>query len=94
MHRIYCLSDPRHLRSSKRPKWLKDEDYEEFVYLDMKFDYWFFRIYYRNCEIIDKSDYIVFYVINKENSGSYKAMQHAKKKKRRFINFADLKLDL
>ena len=36
--RIFCLSDPRHLRISKRPKWLKSEDYEEFVYLDLEFD--------------------------------------------------------
>lgn len=36
--RVYYLSDPRHLRKSKRPKWLRDEDYEDFIYLDLAFD--------------------------------------------------------
>ena len=35
--RIFCLSDPRQLRINKRPKWLKSEDYEDFVYLDLEF---------------------------------------------------------
>lgn len=83
--RIYCLSDPRHLRASKRSKWLKDEDYEEFVYLDLNFDWWYQRIYYRNCEMINQSDYIIFYVRNTENSGAYKALQYAKRKKVDFI---------
>lgn len=37
VYRIFCLSDPRHQRLSKRPKWLKEEDYEEITYLDLKF---------------------------------------------------------
>ena len=61
IQRIFCLSDPRHQRISKRPKWLKDEDYEEFIYLDLDFDYWYQRIYYRNLAMINDSDYCVFY---------------------------------
>lgn len=90
--RIYCLSDPRHQRTSKRPKWLKDEDYEEFVYLDIEFDYWYSRLYYRNCEIINRSDYVVFYVTNTENSGAYKALRHAKRTKKDFVNLGDPKI--
>ncbi len=26
--RIFCLSDPRHERFNKRPKWLKEQEYE------------------------------------------------------------------
>lgn len=88
--RIYCLSDPRHKLAFKRPKWLKAENYEEFLYLDVKFDYWYSRIYYRNCEIIDISDYVVFYVNNTINSGAYKALKYAKIKKKKFVNFGNL----
>ena len=84
--RIFCLSDPRHKRISKRPKWLKDEDYEEFIYLDLDFDWWYQRIYYRNCAMIDKSDIIIFYVEERENSGAYKAFKYAKRKKKELIN--------
>ncbi len=84
--RIYCLLDPRHQRVSKRPRWLKDEDYEEFVYLDLDFDWWYQRIYCRNCAMIDRSDIAVFYVEPKENSGAYKAYKYAVKKKKVLIN--------
>ena len=86
IYRIFCLSDPRHQRLSKRPKWLKDEDYEEITYLDLNFDYWYTRIYYRNCEIIDRSDFVVFYVNHTKQSGAYKALQYAIKKKKQIIN--------
>lgn len=89
IYRIFCLSDPRHQRLSKRPKWLKDEDYEEITYLDLNFDYWYTRIYYRNCEIIDRSDFVVFYVNHAEKSGAYKALQYAIKKKKQIINVCD-----
>ena len=84
--RIFCLSDPRHLRINKRPKWLKSEDYEDFIYLDLDFDWWYQRIYYRNCAIIDKSDIIIFYVEERENSGAYKAYKYVKQKKKQIIN--------
>lgn len=86
IRRIFCLSDPRHLREWKRPKWLKNEDYEEFVYLDLRFDWWYQRIYYRNCAIIDQSDVIIFYAEQINTSGAYKALKYALKKKKRVIN--------
>lgn len=91
VQRIFCLADPRHQRISKRPKWLKDEDYEKFIYLDLDFDWWYQRIYYRNCAIIDLSDYIVFYVIKTNNSGANKALEYAIKKKKTFKNIAQIK---
>ena len=84
IYRIFCLSDPRHQRLSKRPKWLKDEDYEEITYLDLNFDYWYSRIYYRNCEIIDHSDYCVFMLTKLSNIPVQKKhlnMQKGKRKK-------------
>lgn len=89
IYRIFCLSDPRHLRPLKRPKWLKNEDYEEITYLDLDFDYWYTRIYFRNCEMINRSDYVVFYVNHSEESGAYKALQYAIKKKKQIINICD-----
>lgn len=88
IQRIFCLSDPRHQRISKRPKWLKDEDYEEFIYLDLGFDWWYQRIYYRNLAMIDRSDVVVFYVEPRENSGAYKTYKYAKQKKKNLINLA------
>lgn len=88
IYRVYCLSDPRHVRLSKRPKWLKDTDYEEFTYLNLGFDYWYSRIYYRNCEMINQSDFVIFYANNVENSGAYKAYKHALKTKKDCINLA------
>ena len=88
--RIFCLSDPRHLRLNKRPKYLRVEDYEDFIYLELDFDWWYKRIYYRNCAIIDKSDIVVFYVEKKENSGAYKTYKYAVKKKKNFINLLEI----
>lgn len=39
IQRIFCLSDPRHQRISKRPKWLIDEVYEKIIYLDLDFNW-------------------------------------------------------
>ncbi len=83
--RIFCLSDERHLRISKRPKYLDSDDYEEFIYLPLAYDYWYTRIYYRNCEMIDASEYVVFYYRNTERSGAYKAYQYAVKTKKKII---------
>ena len=88
IQRIYCLSDQRYLRINKRPKCLKDEDYEEFIYLPLDFDYWYQRIYFRNIEMINQSDYIIFYVKNTQRSGAYKAFQYALKMKKDYINIS------
>ena len=84
--RVYCVSDERHLIENKRPKYLRAEDYEEFVYLAPRFDYWYTRIYYRNCEMIEKSDYVIFYAENKKDSGAYKALKYAIRRKKEYVN--------
>lgn len=84
--RVYCLEDSRYLRPSKRPNYLKDDDYEEYIYLEPSFDYWYTRIYFRNCEMVNNSDMVVFYATEKQNSGAYKMLQYCIKKKKPFIN--------
>ena len=37
--------------------------------------------------MIDNSDIIFFYTHYKNRSGSYKALEYARKKKKRYINF-------
>ena len=89
--RVYCLIEEKHLIAHKRPKYLRAEDYEEFTYFSPSFDYWYKRIYYRNCEMIEKSDYVIFYAENRKDSGAYKALKYATKCKKECINIFDLK---
>ncbi|MBQ7348758.1 MAG: hypothetical protein IJW47_02060, partial [Clostridia bacterium] len=84
--RVYCLTDQRFLNKNKRPKYLKDEDYEDFIYLPLDFDFWYTRIYYRNCEMIKKSNYVIFYVEERKNSGAFKALKFAIRNKTEYIN--------
>lgn len=87
--RVFCLTDERHLRIDKRPKWLKQEDYEEFTYLTLEYNGWYKRIYYRNCAMIDESDFVIFYTEERADSGAYKALRYAKKKKREYVNLIE-----
>ena len=84
--RVFCLFDQRHLRYNKRPKWLKEQSYDDFIYFDLDFNWWYKRIYYRNCAVIDRSDIVLFYAENRQNSGAYKALRYAKKKNKNIIN--------
>lgn len=88
LKRIYSLEDEKFLNPYKRPKYLKSEDYEEFVFYPRDFNYWYQRLYYRNIEMIKASDYVVFYVEHK-SGGAYKALQFAKKIKKPHINLFD-----
>ena len=87
--RIFCVTDEKHLNELKRPKWLKEKIYEEYIYLYLKYDYWYTKIYYRNCEIVKNSDFVVFYAKNDANSGAYKILKYAKKIKKPFVNLIE-----
>ena len=89
--RVFCVTEEKHLNSQKRPKWLKDKDYDEYIYLHLQYDYWYTKIYYRNCEIVNNSDYVVFYAKEDENSGAYKILKYAKKIKKQYINLIETK---
>ena len=82
IRRIFCLPDKKHEKERKRPSWIQEYLCEEYVYLDLTYDYWYTRIYYRNCEIIKNSDFVIFYVNTNLNGGANKALNFAKKQKR------------
>ena len=84
IQRVFCVQSEYHLR--KRHKYLKAENYEDIIYLNPVFDGWYKRIYFRNCAMIDASDYVIFYAENRADSGAYKAYQYAVKKKKNLIN--------
>lgn len=91
IERIYVCEDYKFIdRPHKRPNWLRDENYEEFIYLDISYTGFYKRIYFRNCEMINQSDYIIFYVTNNvSNSGAYKALEYAKRKKKNYVNILE-----
>ena len=76
--RIYCVSQERYLR--KKVRYFCRDDYEDVIYLPPAFEGWYKSIYYRNCAMIDHSDFIIFYAENRQNSGAYKAYRYAQKK--------------
>ena len=86
--RVFCVTDERYLRYSKQPCWLKETPFEEIIYLTLKFDWWYMRVYYRNIEMIEASDFVIFYVENSTNSKITKTFQYAKKKNKKYVNLA------
>ena len=85
IRRIYCVSREVYLR--KRVRYFIPENYDEVIYLMPAFDGWYKSIYFRNCAMIDKSDFVIFYAENREGSGAYKAYKYAKnKKEKRIVN--------
>ena len=83
--RVCCVADEKELRKGKSQRYL--QCYDEIIYLPLSYDYWYKRIYYRNCEIIEKSDFIIFYAEERVNSGAYKALRYAQRKKKKYMNF-------
>ena len=81
--KIYCVSQEKYLR--KNVRYFSREDYDDIIFLEPAFNGWYKSIYFRNCAMIDKSDYVIFYAENKENSGAYKAYKYAKRQKNKHI---------
>lgn len=84
--RVFCCYDPKFQDERKRPNWLKNQDYGEIIFLNLDFDFWYSRIFFRNCEMINLSDFVVFYVKTKEKSGAFKTLSYAKKLKKTIFN--------
>ncbi len=80
---IYCVSQERYL--NKKVPYFNKEDYDDVIYLRPSFTGWYKSIYFRNCAMIDHSDYVIFYAEERENSGAYKAYKYAKTKKNKII---------
>ena len=76
--RIYCVSQEKYLYKSVR--YFKRENYDEITYLMPSFSGWYKSIYFRNCALIDQSDFILFYAESRSDSGAFKAYKYAKRK--------------
>ena len=77
--RFYCVTQERYLR--KKSRYFKPENYDEIIFLVPSFEGWYKSIYFRNCAMIDESDFVLFYAEERENSGAFKAYKYAKKQK-------------
>ena len=85
LKRVYCVADEKYIR--KRVRYFNPDDYDEIIFLNLSFDWWYKAIYYRNCAMIDKSDYIIFFAEERQTSGAYKAYKYAlSKKKEKIVN--------
>mgnify|MGYP005762703229 CR=1 FL=1 len=85
--KIYCLIEEKELKNRARLSELSQREFDEMVYFPPDFNYWYTRIYYRNCEIIKNSDYVIFFAKEDKNSGAYKALSFAKKIKKPYKNY-------
>ncbi len=83
IERIYCVSQERYL--TKNVRYFNRDNYDEVIYLVPSFEGWYKSIYFRNCAMIDNSDYVIFFAEQREDSGAYKAYKYAKKKKNTYI---------
>lgn len=83
LKRVFCVPREEYLR--KRVRYFKREDYDDVIYLEPSFNGWYKSIYFRNCAMIDRCDYIIFYFEDRVDSGAYKAYQYAKKKKAKML---------
>lgn len=86
LRRVYCYSDEKQFLREKRRGLILDTDYEKFEFLSLDYDYWYTRIYFRNCKMVDLSDIIVFYAEEKESSGAFKTLKYAVKTKKEIYN--------
>lgn len=84
IRRIFCFPLERDLR--RPPHWFPKREYEGCECPEKQFDGWFKSLYYRNCAMIDESDWVLFYAENRQNSGAYKAYTYAVKAHKNIIN--------
>lgn len=82
--RVFCFPLDKQLR--KPPYWFIRKEYEALECPTKDFDYWYTAIYYRNLAMIDQSDFILFWVEQRKNSGAYKTYQYAAKKHKHIVN--------
>ena len=88
IQRIYCVAQEHYLQ--KKVRFFQRENYEDIIYLPTSFQGWYKSIYFRNCAMINQSDFIIFYAKEKENSGAYKAYKYAKKHRKNISNLWEL----
>lgn len=75
IQRVFCFPLEKHLKSP--PPWYKPKEYEKVVCPLKKIESWYRSIFFRNMAMIDKSDFVLFCVEERENSGAFKTYQYA-----------------
>ncbi len=86
VHAIYIVHREDYLYGRKKIRYTPYQDYDDLQYFPLEFTGWRLALYYRNCAMIDRSDYVLCNVFRDENSGAYKAIKYAKRKKKDIIN--------
>ena len=89
LKRIFCFPLDKQLR--KPPNWFQRKEYEGYECPAKDFDWWYTSIYYRNCAMIDQSDFVLFYAEERENSGAYKTYKYAVHAHKKIVNLALIK---
>ena len=59
LQRIFCVPMEKDLR--RKDSYYYQNCYDKVEYLIPKFDGWYRSIYFRNCAMIDASDWVIFY---------------------------------
>ena len=88
--RVFCYSNEKEFCKLKSKGIIKNYEYEDFKFIPLVYDYWYTRIYFRNCKMVDESDCIIFYVTKNAGSGAYKILQYAQKSKKEIINVSEM----
>lgn len=76
---------PRERDLRKQSRFFDRAEFEEVVYPSLSFEGWYKSLYFRNCAMIDESDYVIFYAEARADSGAYKAYRYAEKQKDKYI---------
>ena len=82
----FCYTSDKDLARLKRQHVLSGKQYDSYAYFPLKNNYWYYKILFRNYEIINASDYVVFYVDTSKTGGALSAYKYAIKTKKIIYN--------
>lgn len=68
-------------------RWFQERKYEGYNCPPEKVDWWLMVLYYRNCKMVDISDFVLFYAEKREYCEVYGTYQYAVKGQKNFVNF-------
>ena len=84
--RICVLTNEKLINTANTKKLLNNKYFESVKYFSLEYDWWYTQIYYRNCQIVKHSDFIIYYTKEDNDSGAYKCLKYAIKIKKPFLN--------
>ncbi len=87
VRRIFCIAF-RGLNPKTFPLPFEKGAYNDILFVQAIFEGTETGIFYRNVDIIDKSDYVLFYASPFKNSNTYDAFKYALKEKKKMFNVA------